>query len=170
MNPESYWARQSRRNISRRLLLTSGLAAGAVAVACGGRRSGGLGPSTVSGPGANEAPQSGGVYNFYHISNPPTLDLQRTTSYFTQEPVGAAHSRLFRFRTSDDPKTIESYNLENDLAVAAESPDATTWTVRLRPDPTSRSGMVAMRTDIQRARASTGYASCTVIESWSAGW
>jgi peptide/nickel transport system substrate-binding protein len=42
--------------------------------------------------------------------------------------------RLFRFKTSPtDPTTSLNRELEPDLALSAESPDAITWTIKLRP-------------------------------------
>ena len=43
-------------------------------------------------------------------------------------------SLLFRFKLGPDPQTAVNHDIENDLAISAESPDAMTWTVKLRPD------------------------------------
>lgn len=43
-------------------------------------------------------------------------------------------SRLFRFKMGPDPQTAINHEVENDLASSVESPDALTWTIKLRPD------------------------------------
>jgi peptide/nickel transport system substrate-binding protein len=48
--------------------------------------------------------------------------------------VGGVYSRLFRFKTAADPSVAESKEPESDLALSAESPDAITWTIKLRPN------------------------------------
>ena len=48
--------------------------------------------------------------------------------------IGGAYSRLFRFKTGTDPQESTNHDLENDVGISAESPDAVTWTVKLRND------------------------------------
>ena len=48
------------------------------------------------------------------------------------QAVSAAMSRLFRFKSGPDPKVILDHDLDNELALSAESPDAVTWTIKLR--------------------------------------
>jgi len=43
-------------------------------------------------------------------------------------------SGMFRFKLGVDPKVGLNHDLENELAVSAESPDAVNWTFKLRPD------------------------------------
>lgn len=119
------------RRLSRRQIIGAGLGgAAALAAACGQKQSG-----QQKGAGsAGGAPRPGGTYNFYQLNNPPTLDPQRTTSYFTQQPAGAIYSRIFRVKAGPDPKTAESNDIESDLALSAESSDATNWTIKLRPE------------------------------------
>ena len=50
----------------------------------------------------------------------------------THRIAGGVLSRLFRFKTSTDPTEINNHDLENELAVSAESPDALAWTFKLR--------------------------------------
>jgi peptide/nickel transport system substrate-binding protein len=129
--------RPGRGLLTRRRAIGSGFGAAAtLALACGQKKSGsqGAAPGASSTAGANRTPQSGGTYNFYQISNPPTLDPQRTTSYFTQQPIGAVYSRLLRVKTGPDPKAAEANDVEGDLATGAESPDAMTWSFKLRPE------------------------------------
>jgi peptide/nickel transport system substrate-binding protein len=133
----SYWGNALRGRLSRRRAIGAGLGAAAtLAIGCGQKKteSQSAAPAETSAGSANRAPQRGGTYNFYQISNPPTLDPQRTTSYFTQQPVGAVYSRLLRVKTGPDPKAAEANDVEGDLAAGAESPDATTWTFKLRPE------------------------------------
>jgi peptide/nickel transport system substrate-binding protein len=51
-------------------------------------------------------------------------------------PAGAVQSRLLRFKTGADPSVAANHDVENDLAASIESPDALTWTIKLRPDAT----------------------------------
>lgn len=136
MDSGGYWGRARGRRLTRRNLLASAGTAGAAALAagCGGRKAPRSGAPSTAGGASAEAPRNGGVYSYYLLGNPPTLDPQRTTSYLAQHISGAVYSRLFRFKTAHDPSVAESKELENDLAVSAESPDAVTWTVKLRPD------------------------------------
>jgi peptide/nickel transport system substrate-binding protein len=45
-------------------------------------------------------------------------------------------SRLFRYKTGPTPETITNHDVEPDLALSAESPDAVTWSFKLRPNAT----------------------------------
>jgi peptide/nickel transport system substrate-binding protein len=139
MDGEGYWTSARRLLSRRRLLATSAVGTAGLAnllAACGRQSSptqktgGGAAPAA----GATESPQTGGTFNYYLVGNPPTLDPHRSTSGETMRPAGAVYSRLFRFKTAHDPKVAESKEIENDLAVSAESADAVTWTVKLRTD------------------------------------
>jgi peptide/nickel transport system substrate-binding protein len=132
-----YWARISGARIQRRRLMLAGgvgaaLAVTATSLSCGLARShpGGAG----AGPPNSQAPRPGGTLSYYLIGNPPSLDPQRTTAAPAFRTVGGVYSRLFRFKTSHDPSVAESKEPESDLAMSAESPDALTWTVKLRPN------------------------------------
>ena len=134
-----YWSKPSIRRISRRGLLAvagGGLSlSGSALIACspaqkagGGRSSSGgqSGPATTSSP-----PQTGGTFNWY-LNNNPLLDPHRIST--GAQAIGGVYSRLFRFKTGADPNAISNHELESDLGVSIESPDAVTWTVKLRPD------------------------------------
>lgn len=82
--------------------------------------------------GSQAAPRPGGTLNAYFTANSP-LDPQKVSAG-AQRAIGGVLSRLFRFKTGADPKVIDDHDIENDLGVGVESPDAITWTVRLRPD------------------------------------
>jgi peptide/nickel transport system substrate-binding protein len=132
----NWWQRAATARISRRRMMTrAGLVAGSIGVAvgigCGSRR-----PAAAPGQpsAASGTPQQGGTLNVSQISGPTTLDVQRTTSFYTIQPAGAVQSRLMRFKTGIDPKTAEDHDVEADIALSVESPDAVTWTVKLRPD------------------------------------
>ena len=43
-------------------------------------------------------------------------------------------SRLLRYKTGVDPKVADGHDVKPDLALTSESPDAVTWTLKLRPD------------------------------------
>lgn len=66
--------------------------------------------------------------------NPTTLDPQRTTSGISLDVVSYVMSRLFKFKSGLDPNAKDDTDIENDLAISIESPDAITWTIKLRPD------------------------------------
>jgi peptide/nickel transport system substrate-binding protein len=134
---ENYWKRANRTRLSRRNLIAASAAAsavGALAAACGtGRKS----SSSGTGSGATQAsggqPQPGGTFQYSDISN-PTLDPHTNGRYFTMKAVGGVMSRLLKYKTGADPKVADAHDIESDLALTVESPDAVTWTVKLRPD------------------------------------
>ncbi|HTE85371.1 MAG TPA: ABC transporter substrate-binding protein, partial [Dehalococcoidia bacterium] len=65
-----------------------------------------------------------------------TLDPQTLSQAPTNTLAGAVMSRPFRYKTGADPSTITNHDVEPDLAASAESPDAITWTIKLRPGAT----------------------------------
>jgi peptide/nickel transport system substrate-binding protein len=125
---ESYWA---LHRVSRRKALGAGaLAAGAIsAMACS--RSGSGAPAGSSQL-QQESPKPGGTLNVFWTAN-PVLDPQKGSSPPMQAPAGVM-SRLYRFKTGIDPKISVDHDIEPDLTASAESPDAVTWTIKLRPD------------------------------------
>jgi peptide/nickel transport system substrate-binding protein len=132
---EGYWAKSGRVNRRRFLAGGAGAVATAGLAACG-RSSGSGSSSGASGqqqPAAN-APRPGGTLVDSQPYNPP-LDPQRVSAA-AQQAVGGSYSRVFRFKTGVDPKVITNHDLENDLGVSMESPDAVTWTIKIRPDAT----------------------------------
>ena len=122
-------------NRRRLLALAAGgsLAAGTQLLACS-NRSNGQPSSTAGGAGSKSAagtPQRGGTLQAYFATNFP-LDPQKG-SVGAQRVVSGVMSRVFRFKTGTDPATWSNHDLENDLGLSAESPDAVTWTIKLRP-------------------------------------
>jgi peptide/nickel transport system substrate-binding protein len=134
----NFWTRQTVRRLNRRRILAAGAAGSAAAAlaACGAKPN--AGPASGSPQaGQNQAPsggapQQGGTYTNYVMNN-PRLDPQKESAG-NQRYVSGVYSRIFRFKTGPDPKTFTDHDLENDLGVSAESPDAITWTIKLRPD------------------------------------
>ncbi len=132
-----FWQRYWRR---RRLLQSAGLAgagiAGAALLGCAGGAKPAAQPSAaVSGTaGAGGAPQMGGVFATATTQGPDTWDPHKSIAIQTGTPLSYITNRLFRFRTGRDPKAKEDVDLESDLALSAEAPDASTWTFKLRPD------------------------------------
>jgi len=134
----SYWESVRAGTFRRRRLLASGGAAVALSAAAGCGRSGAPTPSQQSPATGSQAsagnPVAGGTYNYYQPSNAPTLDPQRTTSYFCFQPCAGVYSRIFGLKVGADPLVSEAADTEPDLGLSAESPDALTWTVKLRTD------------------------------------
>ncbi len=135
----AYRRATGQQTITRRCFLEIGVASAvpAFVAACGrsgdNRRSALATPSPAGAVAGTESPRPGGTITYYQVGNPPTLDPQRTTSYFTQQPAGAVYSRLLRFKTGPNPSDAENRDVEGDLAAKVESPDAVTWIVTLRP-------------------------------------
>ncbi len=131
------WTNASRRRLPRRTLLARGSVLGAALVsqtfiACSGRTTAGRQSGQPSGSGATGTPKTGGTFQSYLAAN-PVLDPHKTSSA-GQQAIGGVMSRLFRFVTAADPNVIDDHRIENDLGISIESPDAITWTVKLRPD------------------------------------
>jgi peptide/nickel transport system substrate-binding protein len=109
-------------------------ASGAAFLACSSRGKPSA-PSGASGPSGSTATQpakQGGVFTAYVQYNPP-LDPQKVSAG-AQTIVGGVMSRVFRFKTGLDPQVITNHDVESDAGLSAESPDAITWTIKLRPD------------------------------------
>ncbi len=129
-----YWTEVATTQLRRRRLLAlsvAGTGSLALAASCSSRR-----PAQPQAPSGGQSgvgtPRSGGALDVYQTSN-QVLDAQKSSAA-AQRTIGGVQSRIFRFKTGLDPKIGEDHVIENDLGVSAESPDAVTWTVRLRPD------------------------------------
>jgi peptide/nickel transport system substrate-binding protein len=156
MNENNYWVEAMRRRRTRRAMLKAAALAGAglagmAVLACkatpGGtsRSSGGQGPAsapadanaligrTGSPPAQGEKPVLGGTYNTYQNSNPPTLDPDFSVSALAFGPIGAVMGRAFQFKPAWNVSDFYNHEILPDLALTAESPDAVTWTIKLRP-------------------------------------
>jgi peptide/nickel transport system substrate-binding protein len=129
-----YWHRRAGRTSRRRLLTVAVSGAAGVAASglagCSVRHS--STPTATTPAGAQDAPRPGGTLSVYVPFNAP-LDPQKTSAS-PQIVVAGVYSRPFRFKTGLDPKVFPDHNIEPDLALSAESPDAITWTLKLRPD------------------------------------
>jgi peptide/nickel transport system substrate-binding protein len=140
MTENQYWPNQPGRRLNRRTLLAAGAGgvaalSGAAALACGGPKKTGQAAAPAAGTGgqpARETPRAGGTLTDY-LPESYGLDPHKLLLGGLQL-TGAAMSRVFRYTTSTDPQTITDHTLEQDLGVSAESADAVTWTVRLRPN------------------------------------
>jgi peptide/nickel transport system substrate-binding protein len=136
VDSDSYWARVPARALSRRRLLTAA-GAGATAAALAACSSRGTakpaqGGAQPSSQGAGGTPKAGGNFSAYVTSN-PTLS-PHVVQGVTNTGIAGVMSRLFTFKTGTDPNVSANHQTEGDLAVSAESPDAITWTIKLRPD------------------------------------
>jgi peptide/nickel transport system substrate-binding protein len=135
MAEQNYWTSPAHRPLSRRRLLASGTAltaAAGVLAACGGRAKPSTASDQTASAGAAGTPKQGGTLTAFLPSNYP-LDPQKVSASAQQVP-GPAMSRVFLFKTSPDPATMSDHVYQPDLGLSAESPDAITWTVKLRPD------------------------------------
>jgi peptide/nickel transport system substrate-binding protein len=154
---ENYWTRAIRRRYSRRSALRAAALAGAAVagaglLACKSTPSGSSSPSkpaaqtpAPAGSAAfglsgrtgtdakGETPVQGGTLNWYIGGNPPTFDPHLNVSINTSYLASAVLSRPFRYKTGFDPSSYYALVTEPDLAASAESPDGTTWTLKLRP-------------------------------------
>jgi len=154
----SYWSQAARRRFSRRTALrttalTGAGLAGVALLGCKGgatsgsssggaakppaQSSGGQGVNALigrTGTKPAEAPIMGGTLNDVVGTNAPTLDPHGSSSVLTMQAVSPVMSRLLRFTSLWDPATAYDRNTESDLASSYESPDAVTWTFKLRPD------------------------------------
>jgi peptide/nickel transport system substrate-binding protein len=138
MSDSAYWTAwiYSKRIGRKRLLQSSAaLGAGTLATAfsaCATKT--GSTPQSTSGAAANsgQTAKQGGTYNGYVPLNTP-LDPQKVSAQ-PQRTVAGVYSRLFRFKTGLDPAILSNREIENELGVSAESHDAVTWTVKIRPD------------------------------------
>jgi peptide/nickel transport system substrate-binding protein len=93
--------------------------------------------SLISRSGKNPAgqtPVKGGTYVTSIFANPPTLDPLKTNSANTMGAASAVYSRLYRFKSPWDLAAANNKEIEPDLALSFEAPDAQTWTYKLRPD------------------------------------
>ena len=127
----------TRRVLLRGAIASGTITAGTTLVGCARppRAVPSAGPGTGNGGQVNglAAPKTGGTVAFAYFANSDTLDPQRNTAASTNGPASAVMSRLFRFKISTDPNVSYDHDLENDLAISREVPDASTWTVKLRP-------------------------------------
>ncbi len=138
MEEQRYWMSLNRRRVNRRSFLAAGAVAGAGLVGttlagCGGRsKTASSGTQTSASSGAAGTPKPGGTLVVYLATSYP-LDPQKVSASAQAVP-GPAMSRIFKFKTSPDPATIADHVPEPDLGLSAESPDAITWTIKLRTD------------------------------------
>lgn len=127
----------TRKQLGRRRALTvaGSLGLAGIAAACSTSGRSAPGSKTGAAPQAGAGtPRAGGIFHSSLGLNPVSLDAQKVKGGAAHLVSGAAMSRLFRTKTAPDPKVGLSQEIENDLAVSAESPDAVTWTIKLRPD------------------------------------
>ena len=133
MRNDSWW-RMSRRRLLQRAS-GGGLAlAGAGLLACS-RKASQSGPASSASQASQQGgqPQPGGTYNGV-TGTGGTLDPQVISRPPGDLLASGVMSRLFRYKVGPTAATITNHDVEPDLAISAESPDATTWTFKLRPD------------------------------------
>ncbi len=135
---ENAWIARSGGRVTRRTVLQMA-AAGVGGAAVGAAGCGGRSVRAPAGAPANSAagtPRAGGTYQAAPLAaSPPHLDPQQTSSFYTQTPAGYAMERLMFYKTALMDAGLGASGIPvPGLAVSAESPDALTWTVKLRPD------------------------------------
>lgn len=141
--------RYARRAVLRGAALASAGLAGAATLACAGGRSSPArqaSPVSKAGPAASlvgrtgspvmpsETPARGGTFVHAVGANPQGLDPQNISGGTSLFAVPAVMSRLFHFKLAFDPNEADDRVPVPDLAASAESPDAVTWTFKLRPE------------------------------------
>jgi peptide/nickel transport system substrate-binding protein len=134
MQEDSYWRRAAGGRWARRRLfsLAGAGVAGLALTACRGAAQDTSRPAGNASPSAQGPPQPGGTFVWFRNKN-DILDPQRVSSS-DQQSVSAVYSRVFQFKTGLDPNVIANHDIAPDLGLSAESPDAITWTVKLRSD------------------------------------
>ena len=100
--------------------------------ACSAQKPGARSSSGAGGAAGPGTPQRGGTLNFYVTRN-FRLDPQQGSGVDQTTSAGVM-SRIFRLKTGVDPQISDNHDTEPDLGISAESPDAITWTIKLRPD------------------------------------
>ena len=157
-DPNSYWSRFAHRRAGRRAVLRGAMLGGAALagvgmLACGNKGSGKSVPqqssgsaaqagsgvsslvgSTGSQPPSSEQPVMGGTFVYQQGANMQGLDPQNTSATATLFPMSGVYSRPLRFKTAWDVNQANNREVVPDLVTSVESPDATTWTLKLRPD------------------------------------
>ena len=131
---------RAERRLSRRLMLGraglvgAGIVGAATLDACGKSRPNSAPAGTQQA--ASRTPKPGGTLNVLADYNATTFDPHLSSANSTMRVMAATNSRLFRYKTGLKPEIVYDHVLENDLAASAESPDAVTWTFKLRPGVT----------------------------------
>ena len=148
MAEAEYWMRWAQRRRSRRAALGS-IAATSAGLSLAGLFAGACATNKKSSSGSSGTPAGtqtaagkpvyGGVFNtFFNGSDVTNIDPQVVSFPTNDQICSAAMSRPFRFKTGTrpgpNPNLINDGESEPDLALSAESPDAITWTIKLRPD------------------------------------
>ena len=135
-----YWAnavrgRRSRRSVLRGMLLGSAGMGALALVGCGSssKRATTAQKSANATPGT-ETPVTGGTFTTFAVANPNSLDVV-AQQYATTFPIASSvMSHLVRTKSGLDPAIFANDEVESDLAVSLESPDALTWVAKLRPN------------------------------------
>jgi peptide/nickel transport system substrate-binding protein len=136
---ESYWALTQSRRAGRRAVLRSA-ATGAAGIALLSAGCGRTAPNAPSGRSPGNAsgagtPRTGGIFKATPLAaSPPHLDPQQTTSFYTQTPMTYIMERLMNFKTPLMDEPLATSVPVPGLGLSVESPDAITWTVKLRTD------------------------------------
>jgi peptide/nickel transport system substrate-binding protein len=126
------FSRPRGRRLNRRTALGGAGALALSLAACSTGKAPNQSSSGSSGAVASETPQRGGTLNFYVTRN-YRLDPQQGSGV-DQTTSSGVMSRIFKLKTSLDPRVADNHDIEPDLGLSAESPDAITWTIKLRPD------------------------------------
>jgi peptide/nickel transport system substrate-binding protein len=131
MGAKPFSVRRTRRAVLR---LSGTVAAAGLVAACSSTHSGSGSRPAGQPSGSNSGqPRPGGTLNDFTGTNVTDLDIYKTGGQGTTIATGYALSRVIKFKTSADPAVTLSSDVEGDLAASWESPDAITWTFKIRP-------------------------------------
>lgn len=137
MDESNYWRNAVRRQYSRRGILRRGVlaVAGLTSAALLGCASNKKTASQAAGnAAASQTPQAGGTFNVSNNTNVAILDPQGGAGQSSNVLIGSVFSHPFKYILGTDPQVYLQYQVESDLALSAESPDAQTWTLKLQPN------------------------------------
>jgi peptide/nickel transport system substrate-binding protein len=138
---QNFWVQAATHRFSRRSVFRAGAAgagiAGLAAAGCGSTKKQAAPSSTSSSSSSSGAASNlktgGTIQSFYVVPNAP-LDPYENATYTTQYLAGYVYSRLFRYKAGTDPSIGTSFQTDSDLVQSYETPDQTTYRMKLRTD------------------------------------
>jgi len=124
MDELKYWQRGSTRRLRRRALVRGGgLGAAGIGLAalagCGSKKAGGANPSAATNAGGAGQPQRGGVLTHRLNTDPDSLDIHTTATFYAAWPEAPNYNQLLQFDPQDPdtkivPDLADSYEIAGD--------------------------------------------------------